>query len=119
MPKIRRKTRKRKLTVVEAAKYRELRAAAESEIPAVRLEHRQRQKLFELLDQLKANRQQAGLSLADVAARTGMSRSAISNLENGKRKNPTFETVLRYADAVGFGLEVRPVKAVAQSRPET
>jgi DNA-binding XRE family transcriptional regulator len=110
MPEVRRKVRKRKLSLAEAEKYRKLREAVDAEIPVVRLEHRQREKLLGVLEQLKLKRQNAGLSLADISSRTGMSRSAISNLENGKRKNPTFETVLRYADAVGFGLEVRPVK---------
>jgi DNA-binding XRE family transcriptional regulator len=54
-----------------------------------------------LLSQLKKEREAAGLSLADVAERTGMDRAAISRLENGRQANPTVETLLRYAAALG------------------
>jgi DNA-binding XRE family transcriptional regulator len=54
-----------------------------------------------LLNQLKKEREAAGLSLADVADRTGMDRAAISRLENGHQTNPTVETLLRYAAALG------------------
>jgi transcriptional regulator with XRE-family HTH domain len=32
---------------------------------------------------------------------TGMDRSALSKLETGKRCNPTIDTLVRYADAIG------------------
>jgi transcriptional regulator with XRE-family HTH domain len=32
---------------------------------------------------------------------TGMDPSALSKLETGQRPNPTLETVVRYAEAVG------------------
>jgi predicted transcriptional regulator len=54
-----------------------------------------------LLGQLKKEREAAGLSLADVAERTGMDRAAISRLENGHQGNPTVDTMLRYAAALG------------------
>jgi DNA-binding XRE family transcriptional regulator len=54
-----------------------------------------------LLSQLKKEREAAGLSLADLAERTGMDRAAISRLENGHQSNPTVETLLRYAAALG------------------
>ena len=52
-------------------------------------------------DQLKAAREAKGLSLADVTKLTGMDRSAVSKLETGQRANPTVETLVRYAEAVG------------------
>ncbi len=55
----------------------------------------------QLLHELKKHREEAGLSLADVANRTGMDRAAISRLENGHQPNPTVETISRYAMAVG------------------
>jgi DNA-binding XRE family transcriptional regulator len=54
-----------------------------------------------LLGRLKKEREAAGLSLADVAERTGMDRAAISRLENGHQSNPTVETLMRYATALG------------------
>jgi DNA-binding XRE family transcriptional regulator len=50
---------------------------------------------------LKECRERQGLSLADVEARSGLTRSAISKLENGQNPNPTMITVMRYAAALG------------------
>ncbi len=54
-----------------------------------------------MLVALKKHRQAQGLSLADVANRSGMDRSAISRLENGVYVNPTVDTLYRYAEALG------------------
>jgi DNA-binding XRE family transcriptional regulator/predicted DNA-binding transcriptional regulator AlpA len=54
-----------------------------------------------LLHRLRKEREAAGLSLADVAERTGMDRAAISRLENGHQPNPTIDTLARYAAALG------------------
>ncbi|HEU5116482.1 MAG TPA: helix-turn-helix transcriptional regulator [Isosphaeraceae bacterium] len=53
------------------------------------------------MQELKALRQSLGLSLDDVAARSGMDRVAVSKLENGHNANPTIATVARYAAALG------------------
>src|SRR5438093_5297357 len=50
---------------------------------------------------LKALREQQGLSISDLAERTGMDRAMISRLENGQIDNPTLATVTRYAKAMG------------------
>jgi DNA-binding XRE family transcriptional regulator len=55
----------------------------------------------ELLRQLKASRETAGLTLADVSARCGIDQPALSRLENGHTPNPTLDTLWRYAAAVG------------------
>src|SRR5229473_3508779 len=55
----------------------------------------------ELLRQLKASREAAGLTLADVSARCGIDQPALSRLENGLTRNPTLDTLWRYAAAVG------------------
>jgi transcriptional regulator with XRE-family HTH domain len=62
--------------------------------------------LAELLRQLKAAREERGLSLSDLTKRTGMDRSALSKLEAGQRPNPTVDTLVRYAEAVGKRLVV-------------
>jgi DNA-binding XRE family transcriptional regulator len=102
--------RKQKLTPKEAAKYREIREQTAVELPELIARHQQRlaalDQLDELLVQLKAARQQKGLSLADLTELTGMDRSALSKLETGRRSNPTVETLVRYADAVGKRLVV-------------
>ena len=53
------------------------------------------------LAELKRIREAAGLSLADVAERSGIDKAALSRLENGVHDNPTVETLARYATAVG------------------
>src|SRR5439155_8712014 len=50
---------------------------------------------------LKASREAAGLTLADVSARCGIDQPALSRLENGHTPNPTLDTLWRYAAALG------------------
>ncbi len=65
-----------------------------------------------MLSELKATRERRGLSLADMMRLTGMSRAAISRLENDQAPNPTVRTVSRYAEALGleFRFDFRPRK---------
>lgn len=65
--------------------------------------------LFEVLDfavRIKARREQIGLSLADVAARSGIDKAAISRLENGQVENPTLSTLERIAKALNQRLRL-------------
>jgi transcriptional regulator with XRE-family HTH domain len=55
----------------------------------------------DLIAALRAERERQGLSLADVTARSGMDRAAVHKLEIGLNKNPTAETLDRYAGAMG------------------
>ena len=57
--------------------------------------------LLAMLAALRRHREAKGLSLADVAERCGMDRSAVSRLENGVYLNPTLDTLYRYAAAIG------------------
>ena len=103
-------TRNRKLTPEEAAKYRAIRDQVAEELPDLIVRHHERMvsldQLQELLMQLKAAREAKGLSLSDLTELTGMDRSALSKLETGQRANPTVETLVRYAEAVGKRLVV-------------
>ena len=107
---MRRITRDRKLTPEEAAKYRKVREQVEAELPELIARHHDRAEALEtlesLLPQLKAAREAKGLSLSDVTRLTGMDRSALSRLETGQRDNPTIDTLVRYAEAVGKRLVV-------------
>jgi ribosome-binding protein aMBF1 (putative translation factor) len=102
--------RKRRLTPHEAAKYKAIREQVAEELPDLIARHHERMatldQLHELLRQLKAAREAKGLSLADLTELTGMDRSAISKLETGQRANPTVDTLVRYAKAVGKRLVV-------------
>jgi len=62
--------------------------------------------LKNLLKELRGARDKSGVSLGELARRTGMDRSAIAKLENGRRLNPTIETLSRYAEAVGKRLVI-------------
>ena len=97
-------------TPEEAAKYREVREQVAEELPELIARHDERlvalDQLAGLVQQLKAAREEKGLSLSDMTRLTGMDRSALSKLETGQRLNPTIETLVRYADAVGKRLVV-------------
>jgi len=57
--------------------------------------------LIETLAGLRRAREQQGLSLTDMAERTGIDRATISKLETGKLANPTIGTLRTYARALG------------------
>ena len=59
----------------------------------------------ELIAALRAERERQGLSLADLAERTGMDRAAVHKLEIGLNSNPTYATLTRYASALGTRIE--------------
>ncbi len=98
-------TRNRRLTPEEAAKYKAIREQVAAELPELVARHHERMatldQLQKLLIQLKEAREAKGLSLADLTDLTGMDRSALSKLETGQRANPTVDTLVRYAEAVG------------------
>lgn len=96
------------MSEAEAQKYKELRSRIEQDKPAILARRRAQAAIVEaVLRELKQARESAGLSLGDVQDRTGMDRSAIAKLENGARANPTLETLVRYAEAVGKRLVVQ------------
>jgi DNA-binding Xre family transcriptional regulator len=107
---MKRMIRDRRLTPEEAAQYKEVRSQVAEELPDLILRHHERMaaldQLQELLAQLKAAREAKGMSLADLTELTGMDHSALSKLETGQRANPTVETLVRYAEAVGKRLVV-------------
>ena len=57
--------------------------------------------LAEALTLLRQERERQGLSLTDLAERTGIDRATISKLETGKVANPTLSTLTVYAGALG------------------
>ena len=66
---------------------------------------------FVFLDQVLKARAEAGLTQAEVAARVGTTQSAIARLESTESKHsPSIATLQRYADALGYKVEIRLVK---------
>jgi hypothetical protein len=103
-------TRNRRLTPEEAAKYQAIREQVAEELPDLIARHHERMATFdhfqEVLMQLKAAREAKGLSLSDLTELTGMDPSALSKLETEQPGNPTVDTLVRYAEAVGKRLVV-------------
>jgi DNA-binding XRE family transcriptional regulator len=62
--------------------------------------------LLRLVARFKAVREGQGLTLAEVAGRMGIDAPALSRLETGKVLNPTFATLLKWAEALGQRLDV-------------
>jgi len=65
---------------------------------------------FAVARELIAARGRAGLSQAEVARKMGTTQSTVARLESGGRL-PAMSSLQRYADAVGYRLEVRLVHA--------
>ncbi|HEX4054368.1 MAG TPA: helix-turn-helix transcriptional regulator [Tepidisphaeraceae bacterium] len=69
--------------------------------------------LRRVVDDLKAQRQNRGLSLTDLARLTGIAKPNLSRLENSVHSTPTLDTLERYARAVGMTVRVELVDATA------
>jgi len=66
---------------------------------------------FAFLDAVLEARAESGLSQAELAARVGTTQSAIARLESAATKHsPSIATLRRYANALGYKLEIRLVK---------
>ncbi len=77
--------------------------------PAVRKAYDDLEEEFAFLDEVFKARAEAGLT--QVAARVGTTQSAIARLESGAQKHsPSIATLQRYAQALGYRLEIRLVK---------
>jgi DNA-binding phage protein len=99
----------RPLTAEERSRVNEARRLIADEEPEIRGKTREykqayeagRATLQEAVMLLKAERERMGLSLAEVAERTGIERPNLSRLENEAESNPTVATLTRYANALG------------------
>lgn len=60
--------------------------------------------LRDVLHKLRDEREHRGLSLAEISRRSGIDKGALSRLENAVNANPKFDTLVRYADALGVEL---------------
>ncbi len=64
-------------------------------------------RLREIAKALKAERERLGLSLTEVSERSGIGKANLSRLENDPHPNPTIDTLLRLADALGCEVHIR------------
>lgn len=60
--------------------------------------------IVNLISGLKAARIEKGLTLETVGEKSGIGKANVSRLENDRRPNPTWDTLARYAEAVGKSL---------------
>jgi DNA-binding Xre family transcriptional regulator len=105
-------SRGRRLTKAEAAKLRTIREQVAREIPPAKADP-----LKVAIAKLRAMRQSKGVSLAALAARTGMTRGNIARLES--QKNATLRTLERYAEGLDCSLEISIVSADVISRKKS
>jgi hypothetical protein len=99
----------------DRVKYRRLREDLQREKPEILELARQMKRkqdsanaeLRQACRLLKAERERQQLSLTDIEQQTGITRSALSRLENGLSNNPTIATLNRYAEALGKHLVIQ------------
>ncbi|SRR6266540_5479060 len=95
--------------------HRELKKTALRK-PEVQAEYEALGTEFELLRQMLKARQEAGLTQAQVAERMGTKAPAVTRLESSLtsgKHSPSLATLRKYAEAVGFRLEIHLVRAQA------
>jgi DNA-binding Xre family transcriptional regulator len=105
-------SRGRLLTKQEASKYKNLRRRVEAEVPPAKSDP-----VKAAIAKLRAMREARGISLSELAARTGMTRGNIARLES--QKNATLRTLERYAGGLGCKVEIDFVAQNAVKRERT
>jgi DNA-binding XRE family transcriptional regulator len=96
-----------RVTDEQAARYDEIRRKIREEFPPKARSRRDPPiPLQDIMAALKAARTQKGLTLAEITESTGIATPNLSTLENSADANPTVQTLLRYADALGKTIHV-------------
>ncbi len=57
-----------------------------------------------ILKQIKHCRKQRNMTLTDLSEKTGISAGYLSHLENGGRKNPSYDTLLKISKALDLDI---------------
>jgi len=75
--------------------------------------------LHQIVAALRKERTRRKMTLAQLADKTGIDQAALSRLESGKNANPTFDTILRIAAALGktFICQLQDAPARKQRKP--
>jgi DNA-binding XRE family transcriptional regulator len=108
------KRSERTLSEADRSRLRQLREQIDAEKDEIIAEARRHKRAHDASDTrlrdvmrlLRTERTRQGLSLADMQARTGIARSALSRLETEPDANPTLTTMTRYAEALGKDLQI-------------
>jgi DNA-binding Xre family transcriptional regulator len=108
--KIVRVQRQTRLSATEAQALNDVRNRIADELPSIKARARallaETRAVGKVCSALRAAREARGFTLGDIERITGIDRSALSKLERGERPNVTFETLGRYAAALGKRLRV-------------
>ncbi|MGH2903616.1 MAG: helix-turn-helix domain-containing protein [Solirubrobacteraceae bacterium] len=72
--------------------------------------------IAEVMQVIEAVREQAGLPKAELARRMDRKPSAVSRLLGGDAANPTLDTLVDLADALGLELDIRIKRQPARPR---
>ncbi|WP_406694456.1 helix-turn-helix transcriptional regulator [Singulisphaera sp. Ch08] len=118
-----------KLTDAESAELEAIREQFQAERPGPSslvdrgeidepIPHGQFVELLSLVDQIKRAREQGGVSITDLSQQSGLTRAAISRLENGWNNNPTLDTLYRYALAAGMHIKLTAEPVAKPSEPD-
>jgi DNA-binding Xre family transcriptional regulator len=95
----------KRLTPEQIAKVKRDRELLKEELPELlalgRRIFERHERLREALRALRAERKARGVSLAELARRTGIAKASLSRLENDPAANPTIGTLDRIAAALG------------------
>lgn len=112
-----RKTVNRKLTAAERKRHQAIRKEVEADMQAIKARGRAAVQahdyLRQVMQELKAKRQDKGLSLSDISSRCQIDKARLSRLENDPDANPTIETLGRIAKAIGVELKIMVVDPAA------
>lgn len=83
----------------------------------VQAAYEKRKPLYRLYEELTAARRRVEMTQEQVASAMGTSPSVVSRIESASfKKNPTLESLMRYADAVGHELQIT---LVPKSQPRS
>ena len=103
-------SRDRPLTEEEKVRYAEVPQQIADELPEIKRRAqvaRPRILLKHILNTLKMERERRGLSLDELAEKSGIDRELLSRMENDQQAEVTMKSLLQYAEAVGKTLTVQ------------
>ena len=86
---------------IDAEELESLKARARAHVAAKRAAATQQTGVSSIVAALKSARVEQGLTLDEVGERSGIQKASLSRLENDPAPNPTWDTLARYAAAVG------------------
>ena len=68
------------------------------------------QNVDKMMLQIKHIMLDSGLRQVDIVEKTGLQKSTVSNLLNGRSKNITLDTLLLLCNAIGYDIEINLIK---------